>query len=815
MLKIAPIGTCRIHTPFRRAAAQFEISPCHFRNYGFTHTSSEALQQLRFIHGEIEFDEDVAKLLFRPDAVIPKFKEMDEKPDIYFVEISSGKNIVIDDLAVQMNYTYRYFSEFFSDADRTRKFWSLASGNNREAQSEWLQQQPVFKKLNAKDRSMLDKMELTYQGKAEIARDMKKILGMIGAENLIFTTHVNALNPDDRKIASRDKLIQEVEAVADSLNVRCYNPTELMLGYGQSKAMEKGGLDLTHFTPAFSDILFADWNKRFFGLTIDDGVNAANGSEFGVISLTDIKNLIDNGEVIPASQNLRQTLRENPDLPEYRRVLAELEYTLGNYEESAAFLTEITVGIGGNEDYDTMLMVSSFHIGDFKRALKIGMSLLSDEIESDDILRISALSAMQEGRDDLALAHWKRLFYLEAEPCAAATEVLNLLQKNGNSLDAESFARETLDKYPDHQESLKYLWYVSLERDDREQLLELIGQSHQIGSDAILDILQKCVENNYQAIAASLVSQLPNVTRKDERLVKWVEGAVDEWLTKGIECLENDNLQAASNYLQGSWILRPKGNIAIRARRSLERNFRINTRAAFSDKDYDRVLELTAAARSTFTEFPEMDVYAGRACLETANYPAAITFLRAASEDSDSPLRVLQQLTRAAMLGEEYGEAILAFKQLKDSKLTSKEEALEAQARINKLTGRLIKAARIRIEGGKPREAWQLLESGEFIQGFEDQLSTERKRVTNSIVSKIRELDSEESQQRYRLGKLIHELDPRHEFGLKSAAIGAMRMHKFEESLKYWTAMKSLTKNGKQVDKNIEKCRMLLERESQ
>lgn len=814
MIKIAPIGTCRIHTPFRRAAAQFEVSTCRFRNYGFTHTSSEALQQLRFMHGEIEFDEDVAKLLFRPDTVIPKFKELDNKPDIYFVEISSGKKILIGDVTVQMNYTYRYFSEFFSDVNRTRKFWSFASGKNRKAQSEWLHQQPAFKKLNAKDRSILEKIELTYQSKAELASDMKKITGMIGAENLIFTTHVNALNLDDRKILSRDKLIQEVELVADSLNVRCYNPTKLMLGYGQSRAMEKDGLDLTHFTPTFSDMLFADWNKRFFALTIDDGDSVVVGSDSALISLDDIKTLIGNGEVISASQALRQTLRENPDLLEYRRVLAELEYTLGNYEASAAFYAEITDGSGGNEGDDTMLMVSSFHIGDYERALKVGMSLLSDEIESEDILRISALSAMQEGRDDLAIAHWKRLFYLEAEPCDAATKVLNLLEKNGNSVEAENWAGEIQDKYPDHQESLKYLWYVCLERGDRDRLLELIGQSHQIGSDAILDILQKCVENNYQAIAASIVSQLPSVTRKDERLVKWVEEAVEEWLTQGIEYLENDNLQAASNYLQGSWILRPKDKIAIQSRRKLERNFRINTRAAFSDKDYDRVLELTAMARSTFTEFTEMDVFAGRACLETENYPAAIAFLRSASEASNSPLRILQQLTRAAILGEEYGEAILALKQLKDSKLTSKVDALEAQARINKLAGRLVKSARILIEGGKPREAWQLLESGEFIQGFEDQLGTERKRVTNSIVSKIRELDSEEFQERYRLGKLIHELDPRHEFGLKSAAIGAMRMHKFEESLKYWTAMKALAKNGKQVDKNIEKCKMLLERES-
>jgi tetratricopeptide (TPR) repeat protein len=206
--------------------------------------------------------------------------------------------------------------------------------------------------------------------------------------------------------------------------------------------------------------------------------------------------------------------------------------------------------------------------------------------------------------------------------------------------------------------------------------------------------------------------------------------------------------------------------------------------------------------------------FAGRASLEAGDFPTAIKYLRTASEDPDYSLRALQHRARAAMLGEDYGEAILAFKQLKDSKLSTKEQASEAQERIDKLAGRLIKVVRVLIENGHPRKAWRMLDSGKFIRQFEDRLAVERKRVVNSIVSKVQELDSDEAEERYRLGKLINELNPKHEFGLKSAAIGAMRMHKFEESLKYWTALKPLTKNKNQIEKHIERCKLLLSRES-
>src|SRR3546814_19774317 len=63
---IAPIGTCRIHTPLRDGAGRYPITLQLGRNYGFVHTTAEALQQARFMFGQADIPADVKRLIFRP-----------------------------------------------------------------------------------------------------------------------------------------------------------------------------------------------------------------------------------------------------------------------------------------------------------------------------------------------------------------------------------------------------------------------------------------------------------------------------------------------------------------------------------------------------------------------------------------------------------------------------------------------------------------------------------------------------------------------------------------------------------------------------
>ena len=97
---IAPIGTCRIHTPLRDAVGRYPIKLQLGRNYGFVHTAAEALQQARFMFGQSDIPADVQRLIFRPSNGEQARRGTHKPADLYVVELSSRKLLTIDVAAV-------------------------------------------------------------------------------------------------------------------------------------------------------------------------------------------------------------------------------------------------------------------------------------------------------------------------------------------------------------------------------------------------------------------------------------------------------------------------------------------------------------------------------------------------------------------------------------------------------------------------------------------------------------------------------------------------------------------------------------------
>ena len=124
-LTIAPIGTCRIHTPLRRGQRRYPINVNLDRVYGFTHTSDEALQMVRYLQGEKTFQPETIPVIYRQDRDNGLVDAAPSPSDLTIVEISSAKKITSGDDSVQSNYLYHHLSDFFADPVRTQKFWSM------------------------------------------------------------------------------------------------------------------------------------------------------------------------------------------------------------------------------------------------------------------------------------------------------------------------------------------------------------------------------------------------------------------------------------------------------------------------------------------------------------------------------------------------------------------------------------------------------------------------------------------------------------------------------------------------------------------
>ena len=282
-LRVAPVGTCRIHTPLRSGTSRHQIATELGRNYGFVQTTAEALQQLRFMIDGAPVPNDISRVVYRPTVPEGFLKSTHTRADVYLVEISSRKLVTVEDRPVQINYLQRYFNDFFMDRERSRWFWHLSTPEQVKERADLLRKERTFQRLNAADKKLLAAVVRRDQTDEEVEREILEIADYVGRDRIIFITHVDALTPDNTLLDHRHRMIQLMRTICRKLDLPCYDPTPLMREIGQMNAMENLGLDLTHYTDAFSARLCDDWNRRLFAPrlnTLDENsVTAPEGQD--------------------------------------------------------------------------------------------------------------------------------------------------------------------------------------------------------------------------------------------------------------------------------------------------------------------------------------------------------------------------------------------------------------------------------------------------------------------------------------------------------------------------------------------------------
>lgn len=255
LIRITAIGSCRISTPFKAAPATHPVVNNTDRIYGYTHTSAEALQQIRFLQGEFTPPDEILPLLM-PNADFASFADTKHPTsDIYFIELSSAKELRIADTQVQLNYVTRHFADFFANKYRARDFWRLADGTQEAAKHAFLNEQDSFQALSATDQILLGDLIRKLSTPEILSRDLSEIRDRL--PNVVFISHCNALTENHKTIASRAAYISMVEDVARDQSLPLFNPTASMQAFGQNAAMSDSETSLSHYSEDFGNFLFS------------------------------------------------------------------------------------------------------------------------------------------------------------------------------------------------------------------------------------------------------------------------------------------------------------------------------------------------------------------------------------------------------------------------------------------------------------------------------------------------------------------------------------------------------------------------------
>ena len=95
----------------------------------------------------------------------------------------------------------------------------------------------------------------------DVRSDVRWIIDTL--PRVIFQTHADARLPDGTSLPGRRQLIDTVKHAVSAEGGTAYDPTALMLAWGQDKSMEHNSTG--HWTEAFSDALFDDLWAKYLG----------------------------------------------------------------------------------------------------------------------------------------------------------------------------------------------------------------------------------------------------------------------------------------------------------------------------------------------------------------------------------------------------------------------------------------------------------------------------------------------------------------------------------------------------------------------
>lgn len=252
-IKISPIGSCRIVDPLRRARDNFEFKMNRGRSMGFTHSSPEAVQQLKFMRGEVEIPEALWPCVSNADREEVLGQNHDAS-DIYLVELSSEKILSHGDTYLQLNYLRTHFEAFFKDNTRKNAYWRAIEKQTPQEVAAFLDEVWSDTPEHKAEAVFLREVRLRRADAEQTRRDMRYLRDTL--PNVLFITHVNALEDGGDTIKTRDRFVQMVKQIAEEEGCTLYDPTDLVMQVGQKEALED---DLNHYHEPFKDRVAQDW----------------------------------------------------------------------------------------------------------------------------------------------------------------------------------------------------------------------------------------------------------------------------------------------------------------------------------------------------------------------------------------------------------------------------------------------------------------------------------------------------------------------------------------------------------------------------
>lgn len=811
MFTLTAIGSCRIVSPVKRAQPYFNYHANFNKIYGFTHTSSEALQQIRFFLGLTDIPKQVQPFIFRPTVNYLK-TDIHSPSDFYIVEISSQKKIMAYGFCLQINYLTRHFYEFFSQTERARVYWSLASQGNQHKLLAYLKNDPCFAGMSEGDRALLSSIHVEQMDEYAIEQDMKEIVQLLGRDRVMFMTHIDAVTRVGTVIQSRSRLIKNVDNIAARMGIPCVNPTNLMKKWGQKRALEKNGDDLTHYTDIFGDAIIATIFKNVINTTnhyLDEG-RQEKQDQIRELTLSITKQLADDN-IIAASQQLFAALRNQQQEPVLIQLRSVIFSRLGYYEQAYQDISDVEKIIGTTDSTLRCRLRSLHGLARWQEALTTAEMMLSNEIEDEEVLIVAASSADALQLFDKSYQYWKRVLLLNPVTQSGWVNFLSSTQYfNDDNAFSEAFQSGIQSQCLNDafmETALSLAVKFSNELIFMQALKQLLRHESEFALTVLSTILDTglvirtafCIKNMsyHQALSTSYKDKLHDV--------------FEAWNNTALSLHSVDDFVSLSTslaYSYSAFMVYPHARIS-RFNNEVKAAWRDKLREMYEREDYENILAGAKIVWPLLEFDPVSTVYCARTLVRVGAWKEActlahMTLIRNSNITSlqSIMLRSIRHINDIPFLIDLIANVMSISPSFQNASMN---DLFEKECR--NVATRALKYIRKKKNEGRLDEALSLLISMKRIDPDVSRLMREYKQIIRLFNESLKDNGyAIASHEHLDYAKKLLVFDSENAYALKYAALNAMHLRDYSQALQYWQRLEKVNGPTDSVTRQVTSC---------
>lgn len=817
---LTPIGSCRIVNPIRRAQPYFNFKANFKKIYGFTHTSGEALQQIRFIMGLNDIPEHLQPFIFRP-GMKATGAEKYLPSDMYIVEISSQKKIIAFGFCLQINYLTRYYEDFFSKHERARTYWSLAAQDCNEKLEAFLSADSCYADMPEEDRILLRNIRVEQMQEHSIEQDMVDIVELLGKDRVIFMTHIDAMTQSGSTIPSRSRLIRDVQKIADRIGSPCINPTMLMTAWGQNKALEKNGDDLTHYTDLFGDAIVADIFRNEINIrrTSADGLRQEEQSGIQELAAA-INRYLKKDDIVLASNQLFAALRTRPNDPILIQLRSLIFCKLGYFEQAYQDVVDAEKIIGITDSTLRCRLKALHGLGQWQEALSTAEKMLSNEIEDEEVLTVAAESTDALELFDKSYQYWQRILMLNPAAPSGWTHYLRSAKyfDNGSSF-ASVFHKGVKLQGENLQFMETALTLAALLNEDQiyAQALEWLLEQE---SAHAMSTVSAVPDTGLVIKAALCIKSLNSGAVLSSKFRDKLHAVFVAWNSKAIELSSADDFISLSTSLVYSYsvaIAFPYSH-DVGFNNELKSVWRETLKGLYERKEFENI---TAGARIAWhlLEFdPICAIYCARAFIHLDQHRDAIslshrTLLRNPNVTSLQAIEL-----RSIRFVDDIPfqvDLISDLMNISQSFLNDSIIQLFRKETVS-ITTRAIKLVRQKKIEGRFDEALSLLIKLKRIDPDTERLMREYKQIIRLFDGLMKESNTVfSSHENLSYARKLLVFDNESSYALKYVALSLMQLGEYAQALEYWQRLVNVSGPTDSVKRQMSSCQKMLDKNKQ